>query len=304
MCLLVGHTFFITKGGIVIKINQHLIAVCVIISIFVVGCDSSYDESFQNAEPDSEINTVEVNNSIGDDIIDEMDEAEKAAEEKAAAEKASAEKAAAEKAAAEKAAAEKAAAEKAAAEKAAAEKAAEEKAAAEKAAAEKAAAEKAAAEKAAAEKAAAEKAASEKAAAEKAAAEKAAAEKAAAEKAAAEKAAAEKAAAEKEALEKAAAEEAAKYKIKFIDFPSVFYRNEIVTITIQGKPNTEYDLDVYYKSGKSKAKGLEEKTSDSNGIVSWTFKIGGKTTEEYTPHMIISGNNESVRVEFYVADGD
>ena len=279
MCLLVGHTFFITKGGIVIKINQLLIAVCVIISIFVVGCDSSYDESFQNAEPDSEINTVEVNNSIGDDIIDEMDEAEKAAEEKAAAEKAAAEKAAAEKAAAEKAAAEKAAAEKAAAEKAAA-------------------------EKAAAEKAAAEKAAAEKAAAEKAAAEKAAAEKAAAEKAAAEKAAAEKAAAEKEALEKAAAEEAAKYKIKFIDFPSVFYRNEIVTITIQGKPNTEYDLDVYYKSGKSKAKGLEEKTSDSNGIVSWTFKIGGKTTEEYTPHMIISGNNESVRVEFYVADGD
>ena len=286
------------------KLNQLLIAVCVIISIFVVGCDSSYDESFQNAEPDSEINTVEVDNSIGDDIIDEMDEAEKAAEEKAAAEKAAAEKAAAEKAAAEKAASEKAAAEKAAAEKAAAEKAAAEKAAAEKAAAEKAAAEKAAAEKAAAETAAAEKAAAEKAAAEKAAAEKAAAEKAAAEKAAAEKAAAEKAAAEKAAAEKAAAEEAAKYKIKFIDFPSVFYRNEIVTITIQGKPNTEYNLRIRYKTAWSTASGLGVKISDSEGYVSWTFKVGGRATEGYSPLMRIEGNGEVFETEFLVADGD
>ena len=226
------------------KLNQLLIAVCVIISIFVVGCDSSYDESFQNAEPDSEINTVEVDNSIGDDIIDEMDEAEKAAEEKAAA------------------------------------------------------------EKAAAEKAAAEKAAAEKAASEKAAAEKAAAEKAAAEKAAAEKAAAEKAAAEKAAAEKAAAEEAAKYKIKFIDFPSVFYRNEIVTITIQGKPNTEYNLRIRYKTAWSTASGLGVKISDSEGYVSWTFKVGGRATEGYCPLMRIEGNGEVFETEFLVADGD
>ena len=177
--------------------------------------------------------------------------------------------------------------------------------AAENEASENEAAENEAAENEAAENEAAEKAAAEKAAAEKAAAEKAAAEKAAAEKAAAEKAAAEKAAADKEAAEKAAREkEAAKYKIKLIDFSGTLYRNEIVTITIQGKPNTEYNLDVYYKSGKSKAKGLGKTTSDSDGIATWTFKVGGRTTEDYTPEMVFTGNGESVTVEFLVADND
>lgn len=46
-----------------------------------------------------------------------------------------------------------------------------------------------------------------------------------------------------------------------------------VTVSIKGLPNTTYDIAVIYSSGESKASGLEDKTSDSEGNVSWTFKV-------------------------------
>ena len=45
------------------------------------------------------------------------------------------------------------------------------------------------------------------------------------------------------------------------------------TIKIKGEPDKEYDIKVYLKSGVSKAKGLEKKTSDSEGYVTWNFKL-------------------------------
>ena len=52
-------------------------------------------------------------------------------------------------------------------------------------------------------------------------------------------------------------------------------RGEDVTVRIKGLPNTTYDIDVIYSSGVSKAKGLNDKTSDNEGNVSWTFKVSG-----------------------------
>ncbi|MDF2548799.1 MAG: hypothetical protein K0R93_3697 [Anaerosolibacter sp.] len=52
---------------------------------------------------------------------------------------------------------------------------------------------------------------------------------------------------------------------------------ENVTATIGGSPGVEYDIEVYYSSGPSKAAGLEPKKADSNGNVSWTWKVGSKT---------------------------
>jgi len=73
----------------------------------------------------------------------------------------------------------------------------------------------------------------------------------------------------------------------------VFYRNSKATISIVGKPNTEYRITVYYDSGPSKAKGLEKKTSDSKGRVSWTWKIGGKT-KAGTYKVIFKGGGEEI----------
>ena len=78
-----------------------------------------------------------------------------------------------------------------------------------------------------------------------------------------------------------------------------FSRNEIATVSITAQPNTEYSITVYYPSGKSTAKGLENKTSDANGNVSWSWKIGGKTTEG-EHYLIITGGGETIRKDFTV----
>ena len=69
------------------------------------------------------------------------------------------------------------------------------------------------------------------------------------------------------------------------------------TLSIIGKPNTEYKISVFYSSGPSKAKGLEQKTSDANGNVSWTWKVGANTTAGV--HKItISGGDEVLDTSF------
>jgi len=69
------------------------------------------------------------------------------------------------------------------------------------------------------------------------------------------------------------------------------------TLKIKGKSNTEYSIKVIYSSGASKAKGLENKVSDENGCVSWTWKVGAKTTEG-EHEITVSGGGESIKTTF------
>ena len=48
------------------------------------------------------------------------------------------------------------------------------------------------------------------------------------------------------------------------------------SVTVKGLPNTEYSITVTYSS-VSEAKGLENKLSDENGAVSWSWRVGNKT---------------------------
>lgn len=89
------------------------------------------------------------------------------------------------------------------------------------------------------------------------------------------------------------------YKIKLVSLTSPVGRNEMATIEIKGKPNTEYYIDVIYPSGSSTAAGLYSKTSDGNGYVSWTWKVGGRTS--FGNHTInISGGDDFYSTEFTV----
>ena len=69
-----------------------------------------------------------------------------------------------------------------------------------------------------------------------------------------------------------------KEEISLVSLPEDVKKGETVTIEIKGKPKTEYDIDVMYKSGASTAKGLENKVSDDDGNVSWTFKVSNNVT--------------------------
>lgn len=78
-------------------------------------------------------------------------------------------------------------------------------------------------------------------------------------------------------------------------------RNEVVTLTVKGKPDTRYTIKVYYSSGASKADGLEDHVSDGSGLVSWTWKIGGKTNPgEY--HIEITGGDKTIIIPFTVVE--
>jgi len=71
-------------------------------------------------------------------------------------------------------------------------------------------------------------------------------------------------------------------------------RNEIVSITVQGKPNTEYNLSVTYASGHtSVADGLGVAISDANGYVSWTWKVGGRTNPGKSTFTVVGGGERT-----------
>ena len=89
--------------------------------------------------------------------------------------------------------------------------------------------------------------------------------------------------------------------LKISPYPFIVRRNEEVTLNVIGLPNTEYDINVYYSSGVSKAKGLENKISDANGYVSWSWKIGGSTNSgNYRIDLI--GGGVKTTMQFSVVD--
>ena len=88
-------------------------------------------------------------------------------------------------------------------------------------------------------------------------------------------------------------------KIKLKSLTSPVEVNNQATITIEGKANTSYSIEVYYSSGASKAEGLVTKTSDENGIVSWSWKVGGQT-KPGTYRIVIKGGGETFEVQFTV----
>ncbi len=90
--------------------------------------------------------------------------------------------------------------------------------------------------------------------------------------------------------------------LKLVSVTSPVSRNENATLTIIGKPNTEYKISVYYSTTASTASGLEKKTSDANGNVSWTWKVGGSTNSG-EHRIVISGGDEKIETSFTTTEG-
>ena len=88
-------------------------------------------------------------------------------------------------------------------------------------------------------------------------------------------------------------------KLAVVSYTETVSAGEAASITIQGKPHTQYSITVRYKSGPSKAAGLEAKTAGADGRVSWSWKVGSRTTPGSYP-ISISGDGESISVSFTV----
>lgn len=73
--------------------------------------------------------------------------------------------------------------------------------------------------------------------------------------------------------------------------------NDEAELTINGKPDTEYRISVFYSTKRSEAKGLENATTDSNGTLTWIWKVGAKTAAG--KHKIeIEGGGEKITTYF------
>lgn len=90
-------------------------------------------------------------------------------------------------------------------------------------------------------------------------------------------------------------------EIRVLAWPETVGQNETATVTIQGLPNTTYSITVHYKSGPSAAEGLEDKTSDNSGQVSWSWKVGGRTSPG-TFSITVSGGGETLTLPFTVTE--
>lgn len=88
-------------------------------------------------------------------------------------------------------------------------------------------------------------------------------------------------------------------EIELIDITDYVDPGDKAYIEIKGEPYTTYDITVTYNSGESTAGGLYSKETDSDGYVSWSWKVGTKT-ESGTYDIEISNYYQTKYFEFTV----
>jgi len=71
---------------------------------------------------------------------------------------------------------------------------------------------------------------------------------------------------------------AAKLSVKIVSMTSPVTPGTDATVEAQTAPNATCTIAVEYASGASQASGLDQKTADSKGTVSWTWRVGPNTT--------------------------
>lgn len=79
-----------------------------------------------------------------------------------------------------------------------------------------------------------------------------------------------------------------------VDGTNQCYPGEIITCKYYGLPNTQYHITVRYKTKNAEAQGLEDKTSGTDGFVSWTWKIGPGTSAGTFDVTIVGADDKAV----------
>lgn len=82
------------------------------------------------------------------------------------------------------------------------------------------------------------------------------------------------------------------------------YRNSYATLAARTHAGARCSIEVDYASGPSSAAGLVDKTATSSGTVSWTWKIGGRTTKGRWPIYVTcawKGQSADTLTSFQVA---
>lgn len=90
------------------------------------------------------------------------------------------------------------------------------------------------------------------------------------------------------------------YPIKVVSSHLNLHRGNVAYVTIKGKPRARGAISVIYKSGRSKAKGLQAKVSNKSGIITWSWLVGGNTTKKtYTIYVSLGGRTKPLKLHVY-----
>lgn len=88
-------------------------------------------------------------------------------------------------------------------------------------------------------------------------------------------------------------------KLSIVSYTEVVENGAEATLTAKGSPEKEYDITVYYSSGPSSSKDLDPKIANSEGNITWTWKVGSQT-KPGTYKIVIEGNEEKIEIQFEV----
>lgn len=101
----------------------------------------------------------------------------------------------------------------------------------------------------------------------------------------------------------AATEASGEQLLDIVSVTSPVLKGDNASLTVHTAAGVPCQITVYYKSGASKAKGLEAKNADDNGNVTWTWKVGSATTAgdwKIVVKVIIDGQEVTKEVYFTV----
>jgi hypothetical protein len=91
--------------------------------------------------------------------------------------------------------------------------------------------------------------------------------------------------------------------VTVISLTSPVSHGNAASITVRTAPEAACTITVTYKSGPSRARGLDPKTADGNGVVSWTWIVGTRTTPGKWPIAVMCSTGDrqgSLEVAFEV----
>lgn len=88
-------------------------------------------------------------------------------------------------------------------------------------------------------------------------------------------------------------------KVRLVQVTSPISAGSYATLTAAVTPTRRCSIAVYYKSGRSRAQGLYPKTP-RGGRVSWTWKVGTRTTPGRWPIVVSCGSAGTLRTSFVV----
>ena len=92
-------------------------------------------------------------------------------------------------------------------------------------------------------------------------------------------------------------------KIDVISLTSPIAAGSTASLTIQTLPGANCSITVYYKSGASQAAGLGSQTANASGKVSWSWKVGARTTPglwSISVQSILNDKSATISIPFEV----